>query len=133
MATRKKTGVDMLPWSDDGKHLQHYARRGDEDTRWESNLEFPATLRLVGTSRGRSAAYFNWVQDTTGQTYPMFMSSMADLLGSDVVVRGVASGRWIGVKRGENYGIAWVGPHHGMEVRAEVIANTYGLLSGGGR
>ncbi len=113
--------------------MEHYARRSDEDTRWEPNEEFAATLRLVGTTRGRSAAYFRWVDDHSGRTYPMFMSSLAELLLSDVVVRGVASGRWVGVKRGENYGIAWVGPHYGLEIRAEAIASQFGLLSGGGR
>lgn len=73
---------------------------------WEPNKSFGATLTLQTSQRGRSAAYFMWLDNTTGKTYPMFMADMLDLILQKTIVKGVVVGLWQVRKRGQNYGIA---------------------------
>lgn len=81
---------------------------------WRPNRAFEATIRLKGTKRGRSAAFFQWENVETGAIYPMFITDVGHLLmqGQKVAPGGVASGRWFVVKRGANYGIT---PEHPRE------------------
>lgn len=65
---------------------------------------FNATLRVIGTERGQSAARFLLEDIDTGVTYPMFMTEMLAMLKDQVIV-----GTWGPCKRGANYGIRRVG------------------------
>lgn len=77
---------------------------------WRPNVPFAATLRLVDTRRGRSAAYFIWY-DETGAEFPMFITDMLALVQSGVAIAGgTVSTRWMVTKRGANYGIRHAGP-----------------------
>jgi hypothetical protein len=74
---------------------------------WRDNVPFTAELVLTGTARGRSAMRFLWKSTATGHAFPMFATDMAALaMSAEGVCGGVASGQWIVMKRGENYGIA---------------------------
>jgi hypothetical protein len=73
---------------------------------WRPNEPFQANLRLIGYERGRSAARFVWEDWEIGTRYPMFMSSMVELLNhADVIQGAVSNEKWIVVKKGSNYGI----------------------------
>ena len=77
------------------------------------------TLSLEGCVRGRSAAYFLFVDELTGKKYPMFLTDMEHLIknftpnvdvkpGVHIHKPGVFQGRWQVRKRGQNYGIRLV-------------------------
>lgn len=87
-----------------GWHMTSYPS-GYRTVEWRANEPFEATLKLVGQSRGRSSALFNWEDVKTGTQYPMFMSSLGNLVRNSTINFGQVSGRWIAVKRGANYGI----------------------------
>lgn len=121
---RRWPGPDVAPFKD-GNLLEwvhpsdvrdrttatdHYAI----PTEWRDNEPFRATLVLTGIERGRSAARFTWAGTGghTGNTFPMFMTDVADLMmHPDGVANAVASGWWIVVKRGQNYGIRRLHPN----------------------
>ncbi len=88
--------------------LQHYANGyylGGAEIEWRDDPSFISVLYVDGMRRGRSAAYFMW-RDGEGNTYPMFMKDMEDLLSRSWVNHGATNlNRWIVVKRGTNYGI----------------------------
>jgi hypothetical protein len=90
----------------DERGLLHYPEswRGIE---WRPAPAFDASLRFDDYSRGRSAAYFNWMDDSTGLRYPMFLADLADLIrGANLLQGETLTNRWRVVKRGQNYGIA---------------------------
>lgn len=74
---------------------------------WRDNESFEATLRLMGTARGRSAAFFCWEDVKTGQAWPMFITDVSRLItmAAHIEPGGVVSGRWFVVKRGHNFGL----------------------------
>jgi hypothetical protein len=77
---------------------------------WRDNDEFEATLKLLGTERGRSAAFFKWEVVSgdldAGVKLPMFITDVGHvLMGGIAKPGGTATGRWFVVKRGQNYGI----------------------------
>lgn len=97
--------VDRSAVREQATATDHYAIPDE----WRDNQPFHATLTLTGVERGRSAARFMWYSlgDNPGHTYPMFMTDACDLLMSDEgIVMNTATGWWIVVKRGRNYGIA---------------------------
>lgn len=75
---------------------------------WEDNHEIEATLRFVGFSRGRSAAYGTMIDESTGSRHCIFLADLEDLIQKISLNEGVASGRWTFTKRGRNYGIRMV-------------------------
>lgn len=87
-----------------GWHVTSYPA-GCKDVDWRPNEPFEATLKLVGQSRGRSSALFEWEDVKTGTCYPMFMSSLGDLIENTLINYGLVHGKWIVVKKGANYGI----------------------------
>lgn len=122
MAT--KTKVTTAPFGPDGS-LMHYPESRNDYTGakrlesgygweipprfvgpdWRPNTPFQTTLRLDGTCRGRSAAYFVWKDDAECE-FPMFISDMADLVKAGATVTaGVVTAWWMVAKKGANYGI----------------------------
>lgn len=77
----------------------------NEGTEWRPNTPFEATLVLVGTERGRSAARFIWMDPATNTRYPMFMSGMQALVFNHRIDHGEVTATWHVVKRGSNYGL----------------------------
>lgn len=88
----------------EGWHMTSYPT-GYKMTDWRPNEPFEATFELIGQSRGRSSALFNWRDVESGTEYPMFMSSLLDLIQNSNLLDGKVSGWWIAVKKGANYGI----------------------------
>lgn len=66
---------------------------------------FRADLKLIGFSRGRSAANFDFRNVETGVTYTMFMKDFMEYLKQGDVIDSTLSGVWTVAKRGANYGI----------------------------
>lgn len=100
----------LLEW--DGYSSQGVYRRWDPEKKEsvESTIEmrkiepFNATMVVADFRRGRSAAQFIW-KDEAGNTYPMFMRDMVDLLKNRTIESGKITDTWIVQKRGANYGI----------------------------
>lgn len=92
--------------------LMHHADKWDTLVHWRPNEPFHARLKLLGTERGRSAAYYRWQDQADWKVYPMFITDMARLitLGTTFEAGGYVDAEWVVVKRGMNYGIT---PHAG--------------------
>lgn len=96
------------PW--DAQGLQHHP---EDHADWRDNDEFKAKLKLRGTERGRSAAFFKWEvveadrPDLLGAILPMFITDVAHVLmqGRGGNPGGIVEGTWFVVKRGQNYGV----------------------------
>lgn len=71
---------------------------------WRPNEPFIETLQLDRLERGRSAARF-WFVGSDGTEYPFFGQGMVEMLNQVFLNRGLATGTWIAVKRGANYGL----------------------------
>ena len=110
----------QTPWLR-GNLMHHpYPHAGAEPDEWRGNDEFEATLKLLGTERGRSAAYFRWEVVSgdlpAGTRLPMFITDVGHvLMGGISQAGGVATGRWFVVKRGQNFGVTPVVPEDGQE------------------
>lgn len=87
-----------------GKSLLHYHPVGNHIT-WKDNVVFQATMRLIGTTSGRSAKYVHVEDIITNATYPMFLTDLCDLAANSLIDHGVVTDRWVVQKRGNNYGI----------------------------
>lgn len=112
----------QVPWSQDGQALLHFPDLVlHPNLEWRGNPVFEATLKLKGTERGRSAAYFRWEDVNTEQRYPMFITDVGHMimLGMHLEPGGVVSGRWFVVKRGKNYGITPAPPQDGTTEATE--------------
>lgn len=92
------------PFNENGD-LMHYPEGWYTNIEWRKVEPFQGRLRLEGYARGRSAAYFYWL-DGQGHRYPMFLADVAALLQERDVVAGEVHGWWRVVKRGQNYGLA---------------------------
>lgn len=77
--------------------------------KWEEAAEFKDTFVLSGTERGRSAARLVLVSVTNNNRYQMFFADFVDMVAKVNLLKGVFTGRFIGVKKGTNYAIKWVG------------------------
>ena len=99
----------LVPWTDDG--IPHFvpvgaARYQGTEVRWEDRAPFWAWLQWKGMQRGRSALYFVWADG--GETYSMFATDLDDMVRKYGVTE-YATGWWLPVKRGQNYGVRFVG------------------------
>jgi hypothetical protein len=76
---------------------------------WKENEPFHASLQLQHVISGRSAKYVVWTavnNPLDGRTYPMFVRDLLDLARTAGIQKGgIASGRWIATKRGQNFGL----------------------------
>ncbi|MFE2994178.1 hypothetical protein ACFXG4_04090 [Nocardia sp. NPDC059246] len=91
-----------IPFNTVTGHMDAFPGRLSE---WRPNEPFEASLRIVGTVRGQSAARYIAEDIETGCQYPMFMTEMLAIIQLATIDRGVIAGTWIGCKRGANYGI----------------------------
>lgn len=98
--------IDKIPFDKDG-NMREYTGYGD--TEWRDNVEFPATLLVDGYERGRSAVRVIMRNCATNATYPMFISDFVELAKGGRIIYGEVGGRWIGGKRGSNYGLKLAG------------------------
>lgn len=98
--TRK--ALAEIPFSTITGHMDAFPGRLSE---WRPNQPFNASLRIIGTERGQSAARYIAEDIETGCQYPMFMTEMLAIVQTATIDRGVIAGTWIACKRGANYGI----------------------------
>ena len=74
---------------------------------WKSTMDeanpFDAELFFKGFTRGRSSALAVFTTGL-GMEVPMFLSNLEEIFR--LIKNGHISGRWIVVKKGQNYGIA---------------------------
>jgi hypothetical protein len=95
---------ENIPILTSNGHITDYELIYDQ-TELINNIVFNSTLKLIGQRRGRSAANFIW-EDTNGNTFTMFMSSLIELIKHKGIKKGgKVTGNWTFVKRGMNYGI----------------------------
>lgn len=71
---------------------------------WRENTPFEATLTYSHFERGRSAAHLVF-EDEQGHRYPMFLQQFDEIMAAGGFYGTQIHGEWVGVKRGENYGI----------------------------
>ena len=75
---------------------------------WVENHVFESTLRILGTSRGRSAVRFD-VEDMDGGRHGMFLTDFERVCKELVIDKGmVERAKWTFCKRGRNYGVCLV-------------------------
>ena len=99
--------IDKIPFDKNGNMLE-YVGYGDPEE-WRDNREFPATLRVETYERGRSAVRVIMADCATGARYPMFISDFVDMAKSTRIKYGEVGGRWIGGKKGSNFGLRLAG------------------------
>ena len=96
--------VRQAPFKKDGG-LWNFPPIQKDNLVWEDIEEWDAELKMVGYNRGRSAAFFLWVDIEDNTSYPMFLTDMSEAIQKSVIAHGTIDGRWTVVKRGQNYGI----------------------------
>lgn len=121
------------PWSPNGRQLLHYP-----DThlypsmKWRNNPVLKLRLKMLGTERGRSAAYFRWEVQSgdlpAGTLLPMFITDVGHVIMQGLPQPGgVVEGEFFVVKRGQNFGIT---PLAAAENAQEQPTETTGAPSG---
>ena len=75
---------------------------------WRDPEAFEAELTLDHARSGRSAKYVIWT-DPGGRLWPMFIAELIDLIRHGVAPGGVVLGWWIPCKRGQNFGLRYLG------------------------
>lgn len=135
------------PWSDFGllhhpgypKHVNG-ERTWPEVGEWRDNPVFNVTIKMMGTERGRSAAFFRWVvvgvedrPDLMGKVLPMFITDVGHVLMQGLAKPGgLISAEFFVVKRGQNYGITPVQPPENVLPRGQEQATDDIALPAGG-
>lgn len=119
------------PWSDYGLMHDPGATKTVDNKctwpdvgEWRNNPVFSATLKMIGTERGRSAAFFRWevVEGDlpAGLLLPMFITDVGHVIKLGLPkLGGTVSGKFFVVKRGKNYGVTPVEPVRGVPPRGQ--------------
>lgn len=121
----KRNSSLMTPWASNGSMLLHYPDTGlHPNMQWRENDTFKVKLKMLGTERGRSAAYFRWeVQEgdlPAGTLLPMFITDVGHVIMHGMPqTGGVIEGEFFVVKRGQNYGITPVAPAEDVPPRGQ--------------
>jgi hypothetical protein len=105
-----------VPFSENGA-LLHYAipqerrltyRHPDQADTWRDPEPFRAELTIDHARSGRSAKYVIWT-DPNGRLWPMFIAELLKLIKHGIAPGGVVLGWWIPCKRGQNFGLRYLG------------------------
>ncbi|MDR6794341.1 hypothetical protein J2X12_002922 [Pseudarthrobacter oxydans] len=99
--------IDKIPFDKNGDMLE-YIGYGDPDE-WRDNKPFVTEMLVSGYERGRSAVRVILQDAATGSRYPMFISDFVDAATKGRIIYGVINGKWLGGKKGSNYGLKLVG------------------------
>lgn len=104
-----KISLEKAPFDSAG-NLMHYPESWRE-IEWRPNEPFHATLRVDDMRSGRSAKYLilRHPNSNDEREYPMFVTDLISMLAQTTVTWGVVSGRWRVRKRGQNYGLVFIG------------------------
>lgn len=114
--TSTKIGLKQAPYDSKGS-LLHFAGYGtgagdsSPGVTWRDNDPFHATLQVVDMRSGRSAKYviLKHPNSDDERAFPMFVTELLDMLAATTVHHGIVSGRWQVRKRGQNYGLVYLG------------------------
>lgn len=87
-----------------GDLLSYYESYWTKDVEWRENTPFEATLTYSYFERGRSAAHLIFT-DEHGHRYPMFLQQLDEIMAVGGFDGNKIHGEWVGVKRGNNYGV----------------------------
>lgn len=98
-----KSGLAEYPVDPRTGNMLGYAGYGPVD--WCPNEPFDATLRVTDWGRGRSSVKFMLTDDVTGYVWEMFVKDFFEIVTTIGVNGAKVMGRWIVVKRGQNYGL----------------------------
>ena len=104
--------IQEVPYDQAGNLLHHHSDKPfGEAMVWRPNEPFHATLCVDQLRSGRSAKYFILTPpgDSDGRQFPMFAADLLAMLKETTVAGGVTSDRWCVRKRGQNYGLVWLG------------------------
>lgn len=109
-----KTSIKEIPFDEKGNLLHYVANWERNKAIWKPNVPWDGTLTLDRISRGRSAAYFLWLDDE-GHIFPMFLTDLGEIVRHHTISHGRITGRWGVVKRGTNYGVKLLSPGESIE------------------
>lgn len=133
----KRNATLLTPWSASGEMLLHYPDQGlHPNMQWRENDVFKVKIRMLGTERGRSAAFFRWEvlegDLPKGTLLPMFITDVGHVMMLGLPeLGGVIDSKFFVVKRGQNYGITPLAEEDDTPPRGqERPAETTGAPSG---
>lgn len=133
----KRNATLLTPWSASGEMLLHYPDQGlHPNMQWRGNDVFKVKIRMLGTERGRSAAFFRWEvlegDLPKGTLLPMFITDVGHVMMLGLPeLGGVIDSKFFVVKRGQNYGITPLAEEDDTPPRGqERPAETTGAPSG---
>jgi DNA-binding PadR family transcriptional regulator len=115
---RKKPYGYQVPFNARGD-LLHYARAQNAswarlDTSsvdWRENEPFTATITMEKSHSGRSAKYLLWRDVDDDVQLPMFVVDLVEMIKQGATIHdGKVTATWQVRKRGQNYGLSYVGP-----------------------
>jgi hypothetical protein len=75
--------------------------------KYVDNFEWIDTLEYETFGRGNSAAHLFFKSVITGKSYQMFLKDFENIV--KLLVDGKVSGKWTFCKRGQNYGVKYLG------------------------
>lgn len=132
----KRNATLLTPWSASGEMLLHYPDQGlHPNMQWRENYVFKVKIRMLGTERGRSAAFFRWEvlegDLPKGTLLPMFITDVGHVMMLGLPeMGGVIDSKFFVVKRGQNYGITPLAEEDTPPLGQERPAETTGAPSG---
>ena len=99
-----------IPFNTQTGRMEPYADKWKVEQgliKFEYNYTFFATMVYVGYYRGRSAAGLQFRDTKTNKHYEMFMTDFDKIV--KLMDKGLLTGYFTFCKRGQNYGIKYVG------------------------
>jgi hypothetical protein len=98
-----KTKITTVPYDDEG-NLKHWHSGTGAD--WRPNTPFRATLTFETRKRtyGQEGKYCFWL-DQDGHRFPMFLSTLPDLVQRSTITAGTVTAVWMVEKKGYGYGV----------------------------
>lgn len=96
-----------VPYDDHGD-LMHRPAALARVHRWGPNDPFNCLLFVLGAAPAGRETHVLW-RSAEGRIFPMFLADLVEMLQRADVVAGGVQGRWIVRKRGQRYGVAYLG------------------------
>lgn len=97
----------QIPYNKNG-NMMSYPNYFDEVKTWKAAENFTTTLKYKQYLRGTSSVIFIFEDIHTNKTYPMFVSSIDNILLNTNIINGEITGTFKFVKKGKNYGITLI-------------------------
>lgn len=82
-------------------YVKNYGYKYVDNFEWEDTLEYETY------GRGTSAAHLYFKSTITGKSYQMFLKDFGNI--AKRLIDGKVSGKWTFCKRGQNYGVKYLG------------------------